>query len=75
MFIDLCFDEFDIMVMFIGDDGIIIVVNDDSIEGGINFFVFVWIIELGDYIVWVRIYVVIGGGVFFLVVIRLKFVF
>ncbi len=70
--IDLSSDEFDTMVMLIGDDGTTIVANDDSTEGGTNSLAFARITESGDYIVRVRTYAATGGGAFSLEVTRLQ---
>jgi hypothetical protein len=70
--IDLRSDEFDTMVMLIGDDGTTIVANDDSTEGGTNSLAFARITESGDYIVRVRTYAATGGGAFSLAVTRLQ---
>ena len=70
--IDLRSDEFDTIVMLIGDDGTTIVANDDSTEGGTNSLAFARITESGNYIVRVKTYAATGGGLFSLQVTRLQ---
>lgn len=70
--LDLTSDEFDTIVMLIGDDGTTIVANDDSTEGGTNSLAFARITESGDYIVRVKTYAATGGGLFSLQVTRLQ---
>lgn len=70
--IDLRSDEFDTMVMLIGDDGTTIVANDDSTEGGTNSLAFARITESGDYVVRVKTYAATGGGAFSLEVTKLQ---
>lgn len=69
--LDLRSDEFDTVVMLIGDDGSTIVVNDDSAEGGTNSLAFARITESGDYIVRVKTFAATGGGQFSLQITRL----
>lgn len=70
--IDLRSDEFDTIVMLIGDDGTTIVSNDDSTEGGTNSLAFARVAEAGNYIVRVKTYGATGGGAFSLEVTRLQ---
>ncbi len=70
--LDLRSDEFDTIVMLIGDDGTTIVANDDSTEGGTNSLAFARITESGNYIVRVKTYAATGGGLFSLQVTRLQ---
>ncbi len=70
--IKLTSDEFDTVVMLIGDDGTTIAENDDGPDGTTNSLLFFQIVENGKYIVRVVSFGETGGGKFNLKIDRLQ---
>lgn len=70
--IELKSDEFDPLVVLIGDDGSAIGSNDDAAEGGTNSLLYARIKKAGSYTVRVRTFGVSGGGRFTLKFSRLQ---
>ena len=70
--VDLVSDDFDTIVLLIGEDGTKIGENDDGTDGSTNSLLFTRIDENGRYIVRVRAFGETSGGKFRLKVSRLK---
>ena len=70
--VDLISDDFDTMVVLIGEDGTKVGENDDGTDGSTNSLLFTRIEENGRYIVRVRAFGETSGGKFRLKVSRLK---
>ena len=70
--VDLISDDFDTIVMLIGEDGTKVGENDDGTDGSTNSLLFTRIEENGRYIVRVRAFGETSGGKFRLKVSRLK---
>jgi hypothetical protein len=70
--IDLQSNEFDTVLILMGEDGATVGANDDSPGGGTNSLLFARISEAGRYIVRVRTFGLAGGGHFNLKVTRLR---
>lgn len=70
--VDLVSEDFDTIVMLIGEDGTKIGENDDGTDGSTNSLLFTRIEENGRYIVRVRAFGDTSGGKFRLKVSRLK---
>ncbi|MEA5536495.1 PPC domain-containing protein [Crocosphaera sp. XPORK-15E] len=70
--IDLMSEEFDSVILLIGEDGTTIAENDDGPDGSTNSLLFSRITETGKYIIRVRAFGETGGGNFRLKVTRLR---
>ena len=70
--VDLISDDFDTIVLLIGEDGTKVGENDDGTDGSTNSLLFTRIEENGRYIVRVRAFGDTSGGKFRLKVSRLK---
>ncbi|MEM8779546.1 MAG: PPC domain-containing protein [Cyanobacteria bacterium P01_G01_bin.49] len=70
--IDLTSDEFDSLILLLGEDGTTIAENDDGPDGSTNSLLFSRITESGRYIIRVRAFGETGGGNFTLKVTRLR---
>jgi hypothetical protein len=70
--IDVISDNFDAMVILLGDDGAAIAENDDGPDGTTNSLLFSRITESGKYIIRVRSFGETGNGKFTLKVTRLS---
>lgn len=70
--IDLTSDEFDSVILLLGEDGTTIAENDDGPDGSTNSLLFSRITESGRYIIRVRAFGETGGGNFTLKVTRLR---
>ncbi|MEA5509028.1 PPC domain-containing protein [Crocosphaera sp. UHCC 0190] len=70
--IDLMSEEFDSVILLIGEDGTTIAENDDGPDGSTNSLLFSRITETGKYIIRVRAFGERGSGNFRLKVTRLR---
>ncbi|MGK7933281.1 MAG: PPC domain-containing protein [Microcystaceae cyanobacterium] len=70
--IDVISDNFDAIVILLGDDGVAIAENDDGPDGSTNSLLFSRITESGKYIIRVRSFGETGNGKFTLKVTRLS---
>ena len=70
--IDLMSEEFDSVILLLGEDGTTIAENDDGPDGSTNSLLFSRITESGRYIIRVRAFGETGGGNFTLKVTRLR---